>query len=286
VRGFDVYVRLPRPLIAPVPLRVRFSDGENEARSPWYLLMPRADLSMLDTYVGTSPAMVDLARRHLRGRGVEFGALHAPLPVDDDVATVVYADRLTRDEALETFFEMREHFGGDFVDPEIIVDLDTSDLTELAGEDFDFFIANGVVEHLANPLLFLERLEGLMRPGSLLFVAVPDRDFTFDARRRCTQLEHLVVEHRDGVTTIDDDHVADMARRSPPYYHPRGEAERAVLYDFHRARSLHAHVWTEASFDRMLEHARDQLGLRLEVVERVGPSEGRGDIVYVLRRVA
>lgn len=282
--GFDTYLDLPRGLVAPFPLWVSFSDGEHVARSPMYALMPRPKMVMLDTYLGDPPAMLELAAKHLRGRGVEFGALHAPVPIDPAVAEVVYADRLTRVQALATFFDMEEHWGDKFVDPEIIVDLDTSDLSEVEPYDFDFFIANGVIEHLANPLRFLECLDRVMKPGALFLLTVPDRAYAFDARRRLTPVRHLMREHRQGVSTVSTAHLREMVWKSPPGGFPLRKASRDALYNLHRERSTHVHVWNQRSFDRLLDTVIPALGLHLEVIDRATSREAYGNMVYVLRR--
>lgn len=87
----------------------------------------------------------------LSGEGVEFGALHNPLPVDPDKAHVLYVDRLSREQALEVFPELGE-VGDLFKDPDLIVDFNTDDLSSLAKYEFDFYIANHFIEHLVNPI--------------------------------------------------------------------------------------------------------------------------------------
>ena len=51
---------------------------------------------------------------------------------------------------------------------------------------FDYVLASHVLEHLPNPLAFLQDCFGLLRPGGRLVVALPDHRFCFDHARPVT----------------------------------------------------------------------------------------------------
>jgi SAM-dependent methyltransferase len=239
---------------------------------------------MLETFEGDSQAKRELAARHLEGNGLEFGALHQPLHVDPSRATVSYADRLTKAEALETFPELCDNFAEAIVEPDYIVDLDAGDLSSLGVEAFDFFVANDVIEHLANPLRFLEAVHDVMRPGALFFLSAPDCDFTFDVDRKRTSNRHLLHEYREGIRVVDDDHVDDFIRHSEHESVPADAAERAELFTWHRDRSIHVHVWDQRSFDKFLEFAIARLGLKFTILDRATSREAAGAMVYVLQK--
>jgi SAM-dependent methyltransferase len=285
VGTFDVYVDLPR-VFATHRLRVEVDDGTSSARSDRRLGRRTVPLRN-DTYVGHAAtarrAFIDRNRSLLRGRGVEFGALHMPLDLHRDDCEVVYADRLTKREALERFPELAAH-ADQVVEVSVVVDLDRDDLGALRSEDFDFFVANDVIEHLANPLRFLEGVHSAMKPGAVLLLAVPDRDYTFDARRSLTPWSHLWEEYERDVTSVSDEHVVEFLKRTKhPRLPPRAQSRKALI-ELHRERSVHVHVWDERSFDAFLERAGQALHLDWEVVERLGSREGGGGMVYVLRR--
>jgi SAM-dependent methyltransferase len=277
--AFSFYVRLPEPLLEPLAVSVEVTDGRERAESPLFQLSPEIDLTLLDTYVGSPGIFDELAFRHLTGRGLEFGALHAPLRVDPACTRMSYADTRTRDAARQLFFDMGALLDS-LVDVQYLVDLNDSELHEIATENFDFFVLNGVLEHLANPIRALARLERAMKPGARLFLAVPDRDFTFDTRRALTPFEHLWSEFVERVETVDDQHVLDAL--SGTLALPTDAASLVQLIEFHRSRSVHAHVWNQASFDEFFERAKLALSLQLTPVERVSSLEADGNIVYVL----
>jgi len=103
----------------------------------------------------------DTLSRHLVGSGIEVGPGSAPFVVPAG-ATVRYVDRLTSDEHAELFPEVPL---GDFVEPDVIADLDIEQLAGVESQSQDFVICSHVLEHLANPLGFLEEAHRVLRPG-------------------------------------------------------------------------------------------------------------------------
>lgn len=283
--GFSFFVDLPPALAEPLAVVLEASDGFRSFRFPEYLVDPRVDITCLDTYLGDPAQLRYLARTHLRGRGLEFGALHMPVEIDREVATISYADKRTKAESLDLYPEMRVPFGAAMVDVDRVIDLDRADLSELASEGFDFFVASGVLEHLANPLLFLERLGRAMKRGARFLISVPDRDFAFDTFRALTPTEHLVAEYEARITHVSDAHVLDALRHLLPSI-PVDPGERTALFAAHRERSIHVHVWDQRSMDEFLGMAIRNLSLGMRVVDRATSREADGNCIYVLEKVA
>ena len=232
-----------------------------------------------------SKAKVDLSGRHLVGAGVEFGALHTPLLVDTDRATVKYVDRLTLEQALEAFPEFSTTligFRDSLVDPDFIIDINVSDLAELTPHQFDFFIANDVVEHIPNPLRFLENVHDVMKPGALFFLTVPDKDYTFDASRELTSNDHLWTDYTEGATEVADYHIEDFCRHAEGKV--PGRLRRRKAYAQHRERSIHVHVWNQASFDDFLDWLIDKLAVRWETIDRARSEDAEGNMIYILEK--
>ncbi len=282
--GFEFYVRLPRRLGRDSAIELQLSDGEITTPPARYEVVA-PDSDRLETYDGESPTKRALAARHLRGRGIEFGALHQPLPVDRTRAEVQYADRHTREQALAVFPELLEHHGDRIVTPDFIVDLDTGDLSSLAGAELDFFVANDVIEHLANPVQFLVAVHAVMRPGSLLFLTAPDRDYTWDVGRKPTSNRHLWREYEARVSEVDDAHILEFVRTSTDDVVPPAGPARDALIRSHRERSVHVHIWDQDGFDRFLEFACARVPLHFRLVDRARSCDARGGMVYVLERL-
>jgi SAM-dependent methyltransferase len=264
-------------------VEVEFDVDGLVAHAGAFELSPDADLGLLETFSAVPPPMVQLAHEHLRGRGLEFGALHSPLGVDES-CSMTYADHFLNEELYEVFPEIEELYRDRMVDVTVRVDLNESDLSELEAEGFDFFVANGVMEHLANPLLFLANVTRIMRPGALLYIAVPDRDYAFDSRREVTSFEHLWNEYERGVTDVDDDHVVDYVTGVGIPIPDEPDA-RAAFFEEQRRHTIHVHVWDEGSFAEFLRLANERVPLGVEQVGGCGPREGEGNLIAVLRKV-
>jgi SAM-dependent methyltransferase len=182
-----------------------------------------------------------------------------------------------------TFPELAAHVD-DMVSPDFLVDLDTEDLSALRPHGFDFFIANDVIEHVANPLKLLRNVHDAMKPGALFFLSAPDRDYTFDAQRPLTTPDHLLQEYERGTTTVDRDHVRDFVRGTRPEMLTVSREEQDAYFDDQLRRSIHVHVWDQASFDEFLGFAIERLGLHLEIVDRVPSRDALGSMTYLLRK--
>lgn len=284
VGGFDFYLDLPPGLTDPLEIELELTDGVASTRTPIIRICPDIDVGLLDTHVAHSPLVQEVARRMLVGRGLEFGALHLPLEVDTSKTQMSYADRHRKQDALELFGELRESHGAALVDVNHVVDLDRDDLSLLESHSFDFFVANGVIEHLVNPLRFLHHLHRIMKSGARLFLAAPDRDFTFDTRRALTPIEHLLEEYERDEKNLSDAHIEEALAAILPRRLPDDRAQRAELLDHHRMRSIHVHVWDQRSFDELVEVARSRLGIDLRILVRETSRRSGGNCLYVFEK--
>ena len=237
--------------------------------------------AMLDRHISRySPGAVvlqlrrrALARRYLRGEGLEIGALNAPLPLGAG-ARARYVDRM--DET-----GLREHYpelDGQPIAPVDVVD-DGETLATQADASADFIVANHFIEHTQDPIGALQSHLRVLRPGGISYLAVPDRTRTFDVRRPPTPLEHLVRDHREGPEWSRPSHYEEWVR----YVEAKPDADIAA-----RAReladadySIHFHVWTPTEFEALLTHAREVEGLRFEL-KALRPN--RHEFIAVLRR--
>jgi predicted SAM-dependent methyltransferase len=197
-----------------------------------------------------------LSDKYLRGTGVEIGALHNPLPVPS-AAHVKYVDRMSVDD-------LRRHYPdlGDLVPVDILDDGET--LATLAPESQDFVIANHMLEHCQDPIGTLKNHLRVLRPGGILYIAIPDKRHTFDIDRPFTTIEHLERDHREGPEWSRVDHFSEYLRLvdKVPEEHFEEALKKITEMDY----SIHFHVWTAETFREFLEHCRTRLRLPFEVL--------------------
>ena len=89
-----------------------------------------------------------------------------------------YVDRMTVAELRRQYQELA---GDPLVETDIIDN--GEQLTTIRDETQDFVIANHFIEHCQNPIQTFQNLFRVLKPGGVLYVAVPDKRFTFDADR-------------------------------------------------------------------------------------------------------
>lgn len=233
-----------------------------------------------------------VASRNLRGRGLEIGALHFPLPVPRGVH-VRYVDNRPWDQATAKaagFDPAR------VVKPDLIEDGFT--LASIPGESQGFVIANHVLEHSPDPLGTLRNWCRIVEPGGCVFLAIPIAEKCFDRGRAQTTLEHLLEDYR--LTRAAD--VREMQARNREHYwewaaisEPNGERlagrlpppmskeeiEARVERLMTDSADIHFHAYSAGSFRGMLEHFVGEID-RCFAIAEFKPSGG--EIIAVLQR--
>ncbi len=132
----------------------------------------------------------ELAERWLTGSGIEIGALHQPLKLKAGVA-VRYVDYKTKAENRVRYPELadREIVETDIVDDGFV-------LHAITEHSLDFIVGNHALEHSPDPYGTLLRWKSRLKPGGLLYFALPIAERCYDRGRPLTTLDHLLEDHR------------------------------------------------------------------------------------------
>jgi len=216
-----------------------------------------------------------LAARYLRGSGLEIGALHEPLEVPSS-ASLRYVDRLSAEEQRRHYPEL----AGKALVPVDVVD-DGERLATISEASVDFVIANHFLEHCEDPIAAIGAFLRVVRDGGIVYLAVPDKRFSFDAGREITTIEHLLEDHEGGVDASRRAHYLDWAR------HVLGRNGLEAQEEADRLRearySIHFHVWTRRSFLDFLRWCRDDRGMPFRIVRT---ASNRVEVIAVLEKTA
>jgi SAM-dependent methyltransferase len=200
-----------------------------------------------------------LAQAFLHGKGLEVGALHNPLPLGP-AARVRYVDHLDKAGLYEHYPELREF---PLVDVDIIDDGER--LTTITDESQDFLIANHFLEHTEDPLTTLNNLLRVIRPSGMLFIALPDKRYTFDCDRAVTPLEHLIEDRDSGPAASRDQHFREWVTLVEPHFGrfgpgtPASEIERRIEELKSTHYSIHFHCWTSKEVVELLHYSQATL---------------------------
>jgi predicted SAM-dependent methyltransferase len=215
-------------------------------------------------------ARAEFAYRFLRGEGLEIGALNRRLLVPA-WATTRNVDRLPTDELRAAYPELARL---DLATVDVVDDGER--LETIEADSQDFIVANHFLEHTEDPIGTIAIHLGKLKPGGILFYAVPDKRYTFDHRREVTTVEHIVRDHEEGPEWSRREHYDEYGAAVLGGEEDRGAqdfAERAESYarelEASQA-SIHAHTFTAASFLALLLKCRERLddGFEIEAFAR------------------
>ena len=215
-----------------------------------------------------------IARVFLRGEGIEIGALHNPLKVPP-AARVRYVDRMGLDALLQEYPEL----AGKRLVPVDIED-DGETLGTLKDGSQDFVIANHFVEHCEDPIGALGNMLRVLRPGGILYVAIPDKRYTFDRDRPVTPIEHLLRDNREGPAWSRRQHFEEWTRLVSKIS-DNGKAAREVDDLMAKRAPIHFHVWTQAEMLEMLAALRTFRAFDIELMFRRD-----NEVIFVLKMAA
>jgi SAM-dependent methyltransferase len=182
----------------------------------------------------------------LAGRGLEIGALVAPMPVRPGV-TVRNVDRLPEEALQAEYPKVASKQPLRAVD---IVD-DAATLETIPDASEDFLIAAHVFEHMSNPARALEAWCRVVKPGGFVYLVIPHPARTFDWRRARTTLDHLALDYHRPSIDRDFEHFVDYATHVHRARNPKDaieEADRLLASGF----SIHYHVFAPADLARLL----------------------------------
>ena len=267
-RGMSTVKRL-----LPPALRSRLRTMVHSVTAPEAPPMAACDPSgaTLDTIQQTREVV---AATFLRGSGIEIGALHRPLKVPPQ-ANVSYVDRMTTADLRTHYPELAEL---PLVETTIVDNGET--LATLADASQDFVIANHFLEPCQNPILTIQNLFRVLRSGGVLYMAVPDKRWSFDHDRPCTTVEHLLRDYREGPAWSKRAHFEEWTRLVNKRTDEKivaEETQHLINIDY----SIHFHVWGAAELLEFVAALRAFVTFELEMFLRNGP-----ETLTVLRRLS
>jgi SAM-dependent methyltransferase len=141
---------------------------------------------------------------------------------------------------------------------------------------FDYIIASHVIEHIPDTVTWLDEIHGLLAPGGILSLVVPDKRFTFDVNRVTTDISAILDAHHRRLVRPAFAHIYDFSSRTFHGVDARkiwsGEEDYAgvvrtdcpdpdlMAYDFAEKSlasddflDIHCHVFTPASFLEIID---------------------------------
>jgi ubiquinone/menaquinone biosynthesis C-methylase UbiE len=207
----------------------------------------------------SSKFRLHLSKKYLHGNGLEIGAAANPLRVFDG-AHVLYIDRKTVDELRSNFPELENGL----VDVDMIGE--GEHLEMIRDNSMDFVIANHVLEHYEDPIMAIKTAVRVLRPGGVLFLAVPDKRYTFDQDRSITSLEHLIRDHSFGPMISREGHFRDAFDKTN---YSLTNFEKFVAHKPVKRDYIHYHIWADKEIVELLSYMEKEMKLGISILEVV-----------------
>jgi len=168
--------------------------------------------------------------------------------------------------------------GSKLVEVDIIDDGEK--LTSINDNSVDFVIANHMIEHCQEPIGTMQQFLRVLNPGGVLYMAVPDKRYTFDFDRSVTSIEHLVRDYRDGSGWSKIQHFKEWCRlvQKVPDSEILSSVNNLISMDY----SIHFHVWTKEEFIKLLQYCEETLKFpfKTEIVK-----ENYNEFIVILRKI-
>ncbi len=217
---------------------------------------------------------VAIADKYLKGNGIEVGALHSPLKVPPS-ASVKYVDRMTAPDLRKQYPELDDL---ELVNTDIIDDGERLDSIQDSTQDF--VIANHFIEHCQNPLMALSNMFRVLNENGLLYLAVPDKRFTFDIDRPVTPLDHILRDFEEGGEWSRRQHFEEWVRfvnKVEDIAEVEKRVDELISIDY----SIHFHAWTQLEMLEFILGLNRKLGLRFDVELLF---KNREECIFILRK--
>jgi predicted SAM-dependent methyltransferase len=224
-----------------------------------------------------------LSSAFIKGNGIEIGALHNPLSVTPGVE-VKYLDRLGKNDLYEHYPELRGH---DLLEVDIRDNGET--LKNVASNSQDFIIANHFIEHCEDPILALQNIFRVLKKTGVLYMAIPDKNFTFDVDRAKTSWEHLWMDHVQGPARSRRDHYFEwvslvqkrigLIANDTTNLEIQNRIDKLISENY----SIHFHVWDSNSFREFLLDIGNKTEIQFQInFQGIFPSQK--EAIFILRK--
>jgi hypothetical protein len=135
-------------------------------------------------------ACIDVGNMH----GLEIGPLANPI-VRKDQGNVLYVDHATAEELRHKYLfdpGMKDRLD-EIVDVDYVVG-QSQGVYDAVMHDvpFDYVMASHLIEHIPDPVGWLMDVARVLRVGGILSLVIPDKRYSFDIKRRTTDISEVI----------------------------------------------------------------------------------------------
>jgi Methyltransferase domain len=229
-------------------------------------------------------------------RGLEIGALDLPM-IEPHEGRCDFADF----HSTEEIKQMATRYPG--TNPDFVphVQYVVSGGYDAVPRDYDWIAAANVIEHVPDLIGWLRIIADHLKVGGILFLALPDKTYTFDVHRNVTTFPEAVAWHEARLNRPSFQQVFDFvysfatgtteydiwAGKSPPLPDKNfaGAMKSARVAEM-LSHEVHCSVFTPASFAALMQEMIDAGLIRFQIVSIEPAAPNTLEFSAVLRRIA
>lgn len=127
---------------------------------------------------------------------------------------------------------------------------------QILDRTFDYIILAHVLEHIPDPIGYLQDLLKLLNDNGIILLVIPDMRRTFDQGREFTSIEHLLNDYCEKAAYPSVEHIMQFA---PCVIEELKEKIPLEIFEWavknHESGNadVHCHVWTDEHFFRQMD---------------------------------
>lgn len=142
---------------------------------------------------------------------------------------------------------------------------EAGELEGIENDKYDFLLSCHSLEHVANPLKALLRWHELLKPGAMLCLILPNKEYCFDRNRPFTTFEHILSDLENDTSEKDQTHFSEIYEKHIIAEDPTIktlEALKERTADNFNNRCVHHHVFDFDLIKQMLQYCGFKIALQ------------------------
>jgi hypothetical protein len=120
----------------------------------------------------------------------------------------------------------------------------------------------------------------VLKKDGILYLAIPDKRYSFDKNRPITSISHLFRDYREGPDWSKREHFEEWIRHFDKIKDD-DEVERRVLHLININPSIHYHVWTQVEVLELIIGLKKELHLNFEIELFL---KNMGEVIIILKK--
>jgi len=128
---------------------------------------------------------------------------------------------------------------------------------QIADRKFDYIVMAHVLEHVPDPIGYLQDLVNILNNMGVILITLPDKRRTFDQKREITPIDHILNDYYEKAKYPSIEHIMDFGRSMIDEFKDKSPIEIykwAVTFFESGIADAHCHVWSDEYFFQQMDY--------------------------------